>query len=110
MIYQTYQTIQEFNQTGIDNVLLYVALVEPSFVPLFLFCFFLLITLGTYFGTKRFSGSADFFASCGVGGLITTIVAVMMTLKEGLINGYTLVTCFAITILFIILLFFSRER
>jgi uncharacterized membrane protein YiaA len=93
-----------------DNVLLYVATVLPSFVPIFLFMLALVITLGTYFGSRRLGEEGDFFASATVGTFITTILAYFMTLKEGLINLPTLVTCFVITLICFIMLFVTRGR
>ena len=45
----TYQTLTEFNATGMDGMLVYVATVVPIFIPLVLFSFFTIITLATYF-------------------------------------------------------------
>ena len=110
MIFSAIQTLEEFNKTGIDNVLVYIAGTSSAFVPMFLFSFWLIIVLGTFFGTKRFTGQSDFFASMAVASFATFTVTLMMTLKEGLVNGTVFVTVMTITAISAVLLHFSRER
>ena len=103
-----YQTIQQMNVTGIDDLLLYTQNVVPIFIPLFLLAIFIITSLGIYFGTKRNSGYGDFFTATAVGSFLTTIIAILMTLKDGLINVYTLAACIVVTFLCILGLFFNR--
>ncbi len=105
-----YTNAFDYNITGIDNILVYVATEVPMFIPLLLFTICLVITLGTFFGTKRLAGQGDFFASLTVGSLVTTVLAGFMTLRDGLINSYTLAFCVVLSIVCVAMLMFSKER
>lgn len=105
-----YTNIFDYNLTGVDNLLTYVAVQVPAFIPLLLFAIFFIITLSIYFGTKRLNGQGDFFASMAVGSLVTTVIAGLMTLKDGLINTYVLAFCVVLTIVSVVILIFSKER
>lgn len=105
-----YPTLSSANITGTDQILVYVAGNMPIFTPLLLLTVFAVITLSTWYGTKKMSGYGDFFTSAAAGGYITTIIAVLLTLIPGMINLYTLTTCVVISIIMTIFLFFSRER
>lgn len=110
MIIRATQTLAEFNATGIDNLLLYSQTVQPLFIPLILFSFFLLISLSSFFGTRRYSDRGDIFLSLTVGSFMTSILSILFTLKEGLINIETVITCIVITIIFGGIFFVSSKE
>jgi len=110
MSWTPYQTADQFNITGMDNVFLYVATALPMFIPLVLFAIGAVITGATYFGQKRATGNGDLPAALSVGTWFTSIIATMMTLQEGLVSGYTLVICYIAAIGAFIALYLSRER
>ena len=101
---------QTFNKTGMDNLLLYVATINPYFIPLMLGSIFFICMLGTYFGTKRFSGQGDFWASAAAASYIMNIVVMFMGIKPGLVSLGVLASSVTIAIICTALLFFSRER
>jgi len=103
-----YQTLTEFNATGMDGMLVYVSTVVPIFIPLVLFSFFTIITLATYFSQRRLTGRGNFFSSLSVAGFSTTILAFIMTLIPDLINTLTLVVTVSITIVAVIILLLTK--
>ncbi len=109
MIMQLYQTISEVNVTGLDGILIYVTNTVPSFIYFLLIAIFLIITMGIYLGTKKF-GSADFFAAATVGGFITTLVGIIMTIPFGMINLVVLIPVILLTIIFFIVFMIRRNR
>ncbi len=109
MLFKAYQTLTEYNQTGLQAPITYVATVVPLFIPLTLFVFFMIIALSTYFSRTRFTGRSNIFESAAVAGYATTILAFSMTLLPNLINTLTLVVCVVVSIVFTILLYFSKE-
>lgn len=110
MSWTPYQTADQFNITGMDNVFLYVATTIPSFIPFLLFAIGMVVTGAIYFGQKRATGTGDFPAAFSVGTWFVAIIATMMTLKEGLVNGTYLIICYIAAIAGIAVLYFSRER
>ena len=88
----------------------YVADVVPIFIPLFLFSFFVIITIASYFSSKRLSNDGDLAASFAVAGFSTFVLALVMSLIPGLIPTYTVLIVLGIAILGILFLFFSKRR
>jgi len=111
MIFQAYQTFQEYNQTGISALFLYpsqIAILNIYFIPLILFGFFMIALLASYFTSKRLGSSGGNFLGCFAAAAYTTnILAITMSLVEGLINTPTMVTCFVVSVIATILLFIS---
>ena len=105
-----YDTFAEFNKTGLDQMFLYAAEVVPIFIPLFLFSFFIIITLASYFSSKRLSSDGDLAASFAVAGFSTFILALVMSLIPGLISTTYVVITIAVTVLGVLFLFFSKRR
>jgi len=109
MIFKTYQTFVEYNQTGASATLTYVASVVPIFIPVLLFSFFIISLLSSYYFTKRFGGNGNFMGSFAVAGYLTTLVAFSMTLIDGLINTTTVVTCLVVAIVGTLMLLFTNR-
>jgi len=99
-----YIEFTEFNQTGIAGLFLYPSAVWAGFIPLVLFALFSIVLMSTYFSQKRLTGRGNFNSSFAVAGYFTAIVALVMTLTEGLINLPTLTICIVIAIIGTILL------
>ena len=106
----TYTTIQDFNITGIEGLLLYATDVVPVFIPLALLSLFLIVMFGTFFSQKRITGSSDFLSSFAVAGWFTTIIAFTLSMTVGLINLLTLTICLVVSIIGAILLIISGDR
>ncbi len=110
MIFKTFQTFSEFNKTGLDNTFLYVAATSNIFIPLVLFGFFVIILIGSFYSARRMGGEGDFPASFAVAGFTTFLVALVMTLIDGLINNFTVVICLIVVLVGILFLFFSKKE
>jgi len=106
----TYQTIDTANVTSLDGLLTYVSNQVPLFIPMMLFAIFMIITITTYFGTRRLRGDSDIWASATAGCLVSFVIGTFMTLGAGIINLPTLVSLVVFLIIGIVLLFTSRER
>ena len=105
----TYQTLYEFNRTGIDNILLYVVRNVPSFTVIFLLSLFLTVAISIYFGQRR-RGTEDIFVAMTVASLVTVMATITMTLKDGLVTLPILVGVLTVFVIFLILMFMTRER
>lgn len=109
MIMQTYLTIQEYNVTGLDGILIYLSTAIPLFIPIMLIAIYLAVSMMIYLGTRKF-GQGDIFAALSAGGFFTAVVGTMMTLTFGVINYYVLTMVILILILSFIILFLRRNR
>jgi len=107
----TYETINERNlSAGVGELLLYTADIVPSFIPLTLFSFFIIISMGSYFSKIRLTGSGNFPASLAVASYLTTILAFSLSLIDGLMNITTLVICVTISGFSTLLLLFTKDK
>ncbi len=110
MIFQIYQTFEQFNNTqGLAGVFVYAATIVPAFTPLMLIAFFLVVAFGSYIIPKNLTGKGDFAASFAVAGYVTTIVAILMSLIDNLINRETLMAFIIVAVLGTTWLYFSRK-
>ena len=106
-----YKEISEINGSeGLHTLFTYAAEVEPSFIPLTLFVFFIIIAVATFFSTKRTTTKGDFAASFAVAGFATSVLAIAMTLIEGLISITTVVTVIVITVIGVLWLLVSKKE
>jgi len=105
-----YNTIDTKNITGLDGIFVYVANEVPIFVPAFLLSTWLIVSLLIYFGTRKFSGQADFFSAAASAGFLTCVLGTVMTFTPGIINLYSLSTTIAIAIFSFIFLWVKRNR
>ena len=99
-----YQTLEEFNRSGLEGLFVYTANVVPSFTPLLLGILFAIALLASYFGQKKLTGEGNFIASFAVAGYFIAIVAFIMSIVSGLINVATLAVCIVISIVGTVLL------
>ena len=109
MITQVWQTFSDYNQTGAAATLAYTSHNVPFFIPLVLFCFYIIIVITSYYFSRKVGDRGNFFASMAVAGYLTTIVAFSMTLIEGLINSTTLITTVVIAVIGTLLLLIQER-
>lgn len=106
----TYKTFQQYNQTDLAGLFTYPAEVVPVFAPLLLFALFMIALLGTYYSQKRLTGRGDFFSSFAVAGYFTAVIAIVMSLVDGLINTSVVVTAIVVAVIGTIFLFTGHDR
>lgn len=109
-LFQAYQTYSEFNKTGADNLLVYVASNNSLFVPLILFAFGFIVTLSVYYGQIKNANRTDPLAAMMTGSFMTSLLALLMTLKDGLITNTVFGITLVITLGCIIIWYISMNR
>ena len=102
--------IPAVNGTGVDEVVADIAQTIPIFTPLFLLSIFLTVFITGYNKQKISSGFGDAPQWATIAGVSTMSVALLMTLREGLINLPTLIITVIVTIFCGIWLFSSNDR
>lgn len=110
MIFQAFQTLSEFNKTGIHNTFLYVADTVPEFIPMLLFTFFVITTLGVFFAQGRRSPDADIISSLAAASYATVIVAVVASLIPNLIDLRILLVTVSVSIICTFVLLITSRR
>ena len=110
MIFQIYQTFQQYNKTGLDNMLVYVATITPAFVPMLLVTIFITIAGGIYFGTRRIGEGGDIWSASAVAGLVTFVITLIMTLKDGLVNLTIIGISALVSMVSVIALYIHKKR
>jgi len=107
----TYETLEQFNKTGADNLLVYVNHTWSGFIPLTLFVFFLIIAMGTFFSMKRTTGRGHLPSSFASASFTTLVLAIAgFTLIDGLIDRVTLTIVFIVTVFSVLWLLLSKEN
>jgi len=106
----TYTEIGNVNITGFDEIIVYVATAVPIFIPAMLIAVFIMFTFAIYFGTRKFSGQADFWSAASAGGFVTTVIGTIFTFTAGIINKYTLSILTILFILSFVFLLPKRNR
>lgn len=95
---------------GVDEALVDLSTELPSIVPGILFFVFFIVLIGGSSAQHRRMGTADYPLWATWAGVSTTLVAMMMSLKYGIINLVILSTVVSITILSAFWLFVTRNR
>lgn len=118
-IYLLYQTLENYTSTNgnqdLSATFCYANSVIPYVSICVLFPLFMIVLLSTFFGVKRATGRGDFAASLVSAGFITVIGATILSLTKcagtnySLVSSGTLITCIAIFIVSVIILFMTRE-
>lgn len=98
------------NGTGVDEVLVDVSTSVSAFVPMLLFFVFFVVAITGYRKQKITSGYGDAALWSTLGGVVASMVALILSTKEGLINLTTLVITIVITIFCAIWLFSSKDK
>ena len=108
----TYNLPQEtgYNfSVGLDQTLVYISNEVTSYIPLILTSIFFLIFISGYYIQKRTEGFGSVTTWFAVSSWITFVVALLMTLVDGLINAPTVLITLALAFIGVILLIFGRE-
>lgn len=102
---------EEINLTaGVDDALVSLAQNVPIFPIMLLVFIFGLVLLGGASNQKRRTGSSDIPFWAVLASLSTFMVALLMTLKEGLIDILTLGVVVGVTIMCGLWFFLSKTR
>lgn len=104
-----FETFNEFNKTGLDQLFVYSAKIVPSFIPLMLFSLFIITFFATFFTKQRLTGRGDAPSSFAASSFLITIIAVLMMLVDNLISTQTVVICFAVSLISVIWLYIARD-
>ena len=96
--------------SGIDDAIVGTVTAVPIFTPMFLIFIFGIVLMGGIVSQKRRTGSADIPMWATIASLSTFMIALALTLKEGLIDLNILVVVVVVTIFSGFWLFTSRTR
>ena len=96
--------------TGLDDVAVQLVSAVPVFVPMLLTFTFLLVFLGGLISQRKREASADIQQWSVLASLATTMVALLLSTKAGLINLATLGIVIGITILTGVWYFISKGK
>jgi len=97
------------NRTGFDGLIADVSTTVPSFIPFLLAFVFFTIWIVGYRQQRISSGTGDAPLWGTIAGVITSSVALLMTLTPGIINSETLIITFVVTIAMGLVTFFSKD-
>jgi len=95
---------------GLDDAIIGTAAAQSSFIPFLLFFVWGVVFFGGITSQKRRFGNVDFPMWATVSMLSTFLVAILMTIKEGIINLDTLIVVTVLTIFAGVWLFTSHTR
>jgi len=96
--------------SGIDDALISTAQAVPIFPIMILVFIFLMVLIGGSSNQKRKLGTADIPFWAVLAGMATTLLALIMTLGEGIIDLTTLGIVIAVTIMCAVWFFLSGVR
>lgn len=102
--------VPAMNGSGIDEVLSEIVGGVPSFTPMLLIFVFGVIFLTGYRKQRISSGVGDAPQWAAIAGVVTSIVALLLSTRAGLINLPTLVVTIVVTIFCAIWLFNSKDK
>jgi hypothetical protein len=94
----------------LSNILIYTnTLTDGMFAPLFVFAFFMIVFVGSAFMQQRFTGRIELKNSFAAAGFVTFGLAVIMSMKTGLLEPYILIITIIVAILGLAWLALSAE-
>ena len=107
----SYPMISEYNLSkGLEVPFIYVnAVTNGLFMKGFLFAIWFIFAIGSYFMQKRSVGSGDFPASLAIAGFVTAVVAILLRLISGLVDGLTLAIVIIVSGISVLYFLFSRD-
>lgn len=107
----TYPTLETVNATtDLSNIFIYVNEITNGYaMPSVLGAFFLIIMLGSIFAQLRFKGTVRPDFAFAVAGFASFGLAVLMSLKNGLLNPAYLMISLALAILGALWVYLSGE-
>lgn len=103
-----YTTLENLNASSPTDIFQIVSEAVPIFPTMMLSAIFIILTMGSYFVMQRRFGKGDLPACCSVGGLVTVVCAIIMSLIPNFIQTYVVVVAIVLEILFVVWLFTSR--
>jgi hypothetical protein len=95
---------------GVDASLVGINQQVPSFIPIILFFVFVIIFTTGFVGQKRRTGSGDAPMWFVVSGISITVMTLILSTVDGLVNGFVLSTVIGITILSFVFLALTKGR
>ena len=95
---------------GLDDTMVGLVQAVPSFIPMMLFFIYASVFLAGYTGQKRSTGTADPALWAVLAGLSTTLVTLLLSVRQGLVQIEILSAVLGITILSTIWLFIGKGR
>jgi len=107
-----YPLISTYNMSaGMQVPFQYVNVITAGvFINMLLASIWIIFAMGSYFMSKRRMGVGDFPQSLAVAGFVTTTFAFLLRMIPDLVSGATLVVCFVITSISVVIFLFSREH
>jgi len=96
--------------TGMDDILVETITAVPSFTPLLLLFVFFVVFLGGISRQKLKTGTADYAMWSVVASLATFMIALIMSMVEGIIRLDWLIIVVAVTIFSGVWLFLDRRQ
>lgn len=107
----SYPLLNTVNATNdVSTILVYANnLTGGAMMPMFLFLFFWIVCLGSYFAQKRFDVYASFPISFATAGFTTFGLAAIMSMKNGLLNPMYLIISIAVTVIGVLWLYMSTD-
>lgn len=109
-IFQSYKTLEEINQTGIQGILVTSSNAVPMFPAFILGALFIILTIGSYFATERKIGRGDLFGSMAVAGFVCVIVSFLFSLIPNFQNVYILVSMVIIELILVLVIYLSPRE
>jgi len=80
------------------------------FINMLLFVIWTAITFGLFFNQKRQLGIGDFPMSLAIGGFVTGVVTILLSLVDGMVNPYTYVIVLVVAMLSVLFFLFDRKE
>ncbi len=96
--------------SGLDDALVNTIAEVPIFTPMFLLFVFGIVLLGGMAAQKKREGTMDMPMWATIASLSTFMISLPLTLREGLIDIFTLSVVVSITVMSGIWLFLDRNR
>lgn len=95
---------------GADQFFVYLNQQVPLFMPMLFFALFMIVALGGYLSELRRQGFSFFAYWCTVGGVVTTVLMLMIMPIDGMVNNLMLEVSFIITAFCGIWFFMTKDR
>ena len=107
-----YPLITSYNlSAGMQVPFQYVNVITGGiFIDMFLISIWTIFALGSYFMSKQRMGGGDFPQSIAVAGFITTTIAFLLRMIPNMVDGATLIVCFVVSAISVVIFLFSREH
>jgi putative exporter of polyketide antibiotics len=109
MAYSTLDNLTSYgNASDLTNLFAMPNMDFPIFFPMILFAIFMILGLSTFFKQRAEEGKGDILSSLAVSGFGTIVISLAMRLL-GMISKTTMITSFAICLVFIVLYLLTKK-